>query len=1574
MATLDQLNFEVILNDDAFNKQVEKIQKVAGDLNASLSSILNVKGNMTPFDDAYVQNVKNVAKAYREIAAAEADAAKKASGARTKESVDNAKATAAAVKEAAKARGIEQREALKTRITQERLNQLQREHNSLLGRNNRLWREMGTMLAAYFSVHGAVSLVKTLTRVTAEFELQKVTLGAILQDTETANKLFEQLKVLAVKSPFQFKELATYAKQLSAFSIPAKELYDTTKMLADVSAGLGVGMDRLVLAYGQIRSASFLRGQEVRQLTEAGIPILEELRKQFVALGEEGITVGDVFDKISKRMVPFEMVEKVFKDMTSEGGKFYQMQEVQAETLKGKISNLTDAYQIMFAEIGDRNNGMLKGAVDVARSLAENYEKVGRILVTLIASYTAYKVAYAAVLPLQKAHMLAAMKDISVMEAFNAVMARSIAQTKAFKAVQAAFSNPWVLLIAGITAYLSYMASLTIQAERFKKELNNIASSHYEAFQKQEKHLHELVQQLKNAERGSADYREAIRQLNSQYGEYLPNLLTEKSTLLDIAEAERQATNALRERMRAQAESEGLSKIQGKEGQKMSNAALNLAKTLQGKGVAEESAHKFVENFRIALEQGSGSVESVFNSELQKWLGDDYYRWGDESVRYWNEMLPQAQKYGDEVRKVAGMQKDLSDALDMNFGKGVFETAEEMERIGAIEEKYEEKKKEYARTAMSDEERNGKILEDNKAKLKEMLAAYEDMARVAEQRGSKGMYNTQINDINRQIKELEGAEQSWLQKVVNPIASGYGLQELVVQAGDSLGEIADKARKQYKSVTEQLEDAKDAYTHFINERKRGNEVDEKSLKESEDLVKSLENQKNGIEAIGKAIGISVNDKVKTPKTGSSGKSQEQESLEIRRDTLKDIYKWYQKLTDEGMDGQSIKELLTNYFPDEKEVIEGEKYKQVLLEIADALEEYDRKMAQALRDDVNGRSIDADYEKWKKAKDAAEKYQDFMENWLDETDLWGENGAAKISKIVRKYNKTLEQIQKKRSEAIEKLNEKAETSQTWGLSYIEEGQKIDAKAATEEANALLEAKAEAKAAIEEIYKTWRDNNLDFNNLSDKTIAQLRRFQEVIDAFSVSNITPDDLKGFEQLQLTKEQIQELIDEIKKGDLSKTGSEINNKNITAWKMLAQNILSAADALKEYGEASGNADIAGIAEGISFMGDVVKNALEGFKKGDLLGAVVAGVATVADYILNAATQAARLKAELREMLEQRYLDEIDERLKSAETIFGDSWMGKIRGLRTEIRGLTRDIKNLVNNTYTQVSASGGAPPKMLEALQKYAKELKMELYGEDGLLNPDTLEAIKKANPYTFSDKYESGQNLNKLIDYAKKVKELYADLEESVGGMFDSLSGDIADSLIESLKATGSAVTDLEDVFQGLGDAIFKSMVQSFVIDEVLNKYKDEVMSWWTDETLTEADIANRIRAFAESVKHDIEIADDRISAMYDAFMDNSLLSVADEAEDKSNLGSGVKSITEDTANLLASYINAIRADVAAIRQSVAAEGAMNLPTPTLAEYLTQIQANTYNNAIAAQNILERLDSVMTMSDGPAFRVFM
>ncbi|MFY9380145.1 MAG: tape measure protein, partial [Acutalibacteraceae bacterium] len=257
--------------------------------------------------------------------------------------------------------------------------------------------EVLTQLKSYamnfLSVYAGIRMIKNLATITGEFEMQKTSIQAILQDAEKGAAIFERIKKLAVTSPFQFKDLISYTKQLSAFSVPYKDLYDTTKMLADLSAGLGVSMERLILAYGQVRSAAVLRGQELRQFTEAGIPIVEELRQKLSEANGELVTTGEVFDYISARKVPFEMVRDIIVEMTSEGGKFYKMQEVQAETLKGKIANLTDAFQIMLANIGEKDGGLMKGAVDATRALIENYEAVGRIIGKLAATYGVLKVA-----------------------------------------------------------------------------------------------------------------------------------------------------------------------------------------------------------------------------------------------------------------------------------------------------------------------------------------------------------------------------------------------------------------------------------------------------------------------------------------------------------------------------------------------------------------------------------------------------------------------------------------------------------------------------------------------------------------------------------------------------------------------------------------------------------------------------------------------------------------------------------------------------------------------------------------------------------------------------------------------------------------------------------------------------------------------------------------------------------------------------------------------------------------------------------------------------------------------------
>ena len=356
--TIDQLNFEVILDDKEFTAKVKQDIQLANQLNTSLSSLLNIKKQVGKFNQDDV--------------------------------VNNRKAQQIAV-DTARAQEKINREHEKTVALKSKLNAQVEQINRGYQSQSRILNELKGIAVGYLSIHGAGQLLSSLVRVTGEFELQKTTLAAMLGDLNKAEGIITRIQGLAVESPFQFKELTTYAKQLSAFSVPAQELYDTTKMLADISAGLGVGMDRIVLAYGQVRSAAFLRGQEVRQFTEAGIPILDELAKQFSELEGRAVSTGEVFDKISDRLVPFEMVAKVFKDMTSEGGKFYNMQEVQAETLRGKISNLKDAYEVMLNEIGSGQSEKLKGAVDWARRLMQNYEETGRTLVELVAAYGIYR-------------------------------------------------------------------------------------------------------------------------------------------------------------------------------------------------------------------------------------------------------------------------------------------------------------------------------------------------------------------------------------------------------------------------------------------------------------------------------------------------------------------------------------------------------------------------------------------------------------------------------------------------------------------------------------------------------------------------------------------------------------------------------------------------------------------------------------------------------------------------------------------------------------------------------------------------------------------------------------------------------------------------------------------------------------------------------------------------------------------------------------------------------------------------------------------------------------------------------
>ena len=244
-----------------------------------------------------------------------------------------------------------------------------------------------------YSIYAAQNFLRAVVDIGGELENQKIAMASILQDEGKATTIFNQIKKLAVASPFGVMDLNQYAKQLSAYSIPYNELYDTMKRLADISAGVGVDMGRIILAYGQIKAAKFLKGTELRQLTEANIPMVDKLAERFSKLEGRIVSAGEVLDMISKKKVTFEDVKDVLWELTDDGGMFNNMQEVLSESVKSKWKNLADAIDIMLGDIVESMGSTLKWTAESLTTLAQNWKEVVPFITAATAAFGTYRVA-----------------------------------------------------------------------------------------------------------------------------------------------------------------------------------------------------------------------------------------------------------------------------------------------------------------------------------------------------------------------------------------------------------------------------------------------------------------------------------------------------------------------------------------------------------------------------------------------------------------------------------------------------------------------------------------------------------------------------------------------------------------------------------------------------------------------------------------------------------------------------------------------------------------------------------------------------------------------------------------------------------------------------------------------------------------------------------------------------------------------------------------------------------------------------------------------------------------------------
>lgn len=400
MADLGNLNFGIHLKDYT-PQEYEAIKKKLVNMHATVSAKVGLKVDVKEIEDKVDSLLKN--KTYKVKLEVDSESIKKLTetfkgqGVNTSElramrgvsQIMRADAYANSQKALEQLRNV-RLQAAKAADTH---NSAMKRANTTMSSQSRIAGELRNQIANVYSIYTVERFVRGLYTIGGEFQKQRIALTSIIGDSMKAETIFNRIKELAVASPFQFKELASYAKQLSAYSIPYEELYDTTKRLADISAGVGVDMGRIILAYGQVRSAAFLRGQELRQFTEASIPLVDELAKRFTVLENKVVSAGDVFDKISRKEVSFGMVKDVLWELTNEGGKFYNMQEALAESLAGKWSNLQDAWDVMMADIAEGNSGVLSDSLEILTKLMKHWETVADILGMLAFVYGSYRTA-----------------------------------------------------------------------------------------------------------------------------------------------------------------------------------------------------------------------------------------------------------------------------------------------------------------------------------------------------------------------------------------------------------------------------------------------------------------------------------------------------------------------------------------------------------------------------------------------------------------------------------------------------------------------------------------------------------------------------------------------------------------------------------------------------------------------------------------------------------------------------------------------------------------------------------------------------------------------------------------------------------------------------------------------------------------------------------------------------------------------------------------------------------------------------------------------------------------------------
>ena len=392
-----------------------------------------------------------------------------------------------------------------------------------------VWQTLLKGATAYFTLQGAQSFISQMIAVRSEFQQLEISFGTMLKSKEKANALMAQMTELAAKTPFGLQEVSEGAKRLLAFQVPAQEVTETLRRMGDVAAGLGVPMGQLIHVYGQVKAQGKLMTNDLYQFMNAGIPIIAELSKVV------GKSETEIKDMVSAGKIGFPEVQAVIKNMTSEGGLFFNLMAEQSKSLGGQISNLQDNFDQMLNEIGKASEGVVSGAISGVAYLVENYQTLGKIIAGLITTYGAYR---AAIIVNNTLVALSTQLTNGWTVAQLAQYRGLLLLEKAQKLLNATMlANPYVFMataVASLAAAMFVLTDRTSAAEKAQKRLNEEREIAMAKEQEHKQHMEELIDSATNQYLADTDRRKALTELAGAYPQIFAKYDIESIKLADI--------------------------------------------------------------------------------------------------------------------------------------------------------------------------------------------------------------------------------------------------------------------------------------------------------------------------------------------------------------------------------------------------------------------------------------------------------------------------------------------------------------------------------------------------------------------------------------------------------------------------------------------------------------------------------------------------------------------------------------------------------------------------------------------------------------------------------------------------------------------------------------------------------------------------------------------------------------------------------------------------------------------------------------------------------------------------------